>query len=953
MRKISLLRALVVILLPPLTAFPALSSEAQKTAPQAQAADPLLENLTFDPQVITGQLDNGLRYYIRPNSKPENRAELWLAVNAGSLQEDEDQRGLAHFVEHMAFNGTENFEKQELIDYLESIGMRFGPDINAFTSFDETVYTLTVPTDDEKILAQAFQILEDWAQGVSFEGEEIDKERGVVIEEWRLGRGAQARIRDKQFPVLFRESRYAERLPIGDLEVLESAPHEVFRRFYQEWYRPDLMAVIAVGDFDPELIRKKIHDHFSKLAAPDIVRPRTLHPVPDHDETLFAITTDPEATNTLVSVYYKLEKRPQARLVDYRRQLVEQLYHSMFNARLDELRQQAEPPFLFAFSTSAGLVRTRDVYMQAAAVEDGAVLQGLETLLTEVERVDRHGFTQSELDRMKSEFLRRFEQAYAERDKRESSTFAGEYMRNFLEGEPSPGIEVEIELVRAMLPTISLNELNQLAREWITESNRVLLVSGPEKEGVDLPGESALAEVFTQVDTGEIDPYVDRVRDKPLIESSPTPGKVTESRDIEEIGVTEWRLSNGVRIILKPTDFKNDQVLFTAFSPGGHSLVDDQEFPSASFATAALGEGGLGSFDQIELEKAMAGKLASAAPFISELEEGLDGSASPQDLETMFQLLYLTVTAPRADPGTFQSLMKRVETYLENRRAQPEAVFADEVALVRYQDHPRRRPPTLDLLQKIDLHTAEMVYRDRFADVGDFTFVFVGNFDLEGIRPLVETYIGSLPSTGRDETWRDVEANPIPGPRIVEVRKGLEPKSQVRLYWTGPAAWSREGQHDISSLAQTLQIRLREILREDLGGVYGVGVSGSLVRRPQERYAFTISFGCAPDSVATLVEAVKKEIVRFRDSGVDESYTTKVQEIQRRAREVDMRENGFWLRALKSYYSIGLDPRLILEHEALVDRVVSSRLQENATRYLDTEAILQAVLYPESFEAEP
>ena len=919
----------------------------QATAVKPADQDPLLAELDFDPSVITGQLHNGLRYYIRANAKPENRAELWLAVNAGSLLEDEDQLGLAHFVEHMAFNGTENFEKQDLVDYLEGIGMQFGPDINAFTSFDETVYMLTVPTDDETILKQAFQILQDWSRGVSFEDEEIDKERGVVIEEWRLGRGAQARIRDKQFPVLFKDSRYAERLPIGELEVLESAPHDAFRRFYKEWYRPDLMAVIAVGDFDPELIRAKITQHFGTLKSPDIARNRQLYPVPDHDETLFAITTDPEATNTIVSVYYKLEKRSQSQVADYRRQLAEQLYHAMFNARLDELRQQAEPPFLFAFSTSAGLVRTRDVYMQAAAVKDGAVLEGLDTLLTEVERVDRHGFTQGELDRMKSDFLRRFEQAYAERDKRESSTLASEYMRHFLEGEPSPGIETELQLVRDLLPTISLAELNKLADEWITESNRVLLVSGPEKQDEPLPSEDELAQVFENVEKREILAYVDRVRDTPLVESSPSPGKVLMSRQIPEIGVTEWRLRNGPRVVLKPTDFKNDQILITAFSPGGDSLVGDEEFPSASFATAVLGEGGLGEFDQIELEKALAGKLASVAPYISELEEGLDGSASPQDLETMFQLLYLTVTAPRADAQTFQSLMTRLQTFIENRRARPEAVFADEIALVRYQDHPRRRPPTLELLSEIDLATAESVYRDRFADISDFTFIIVGNFDPDEIRPLVETYIGSLPSIRRKETWRDVGAAPITGPRTVEVKKGLEPKSQVRLIWTGSAEWSREGQHDIASLAAALKIKLREVLREDLGGVYGVGVSGHLARRPEERFSFTVSFGCAPESVDELVAAVEKEMALLKSDGIAATYTDKVKEIQRRQREVDLRENSFWLGALKSYYSLDLDPRLILSHEELVQRVEPAKLQETAKRYLDLERTFQAVLYPE------
>ncbi|MGB3563087.1 MAG: pitrilysin family protein, partial [Thermoanaerobaculia bacterium] len=422
----------------------------------APAADLRLDDqLSIDPQIIVGRLDNGLAYLIRPNEKPENRADLWLAVNAGSMQEDDDQLGLSHFVEHMAFNGTTHFEKQELIDYLERIGMRFGPDINAYTSFDETVYMLRVPTDDEETMKQGFQILEDWAHGVAFEEEEIDKERGVVIEEWRLHRGAESRVRDKQFPVLFKDSRYADRLTIGDPEIIESASYDTVRRYYRDWYRPDLMAVIAVGDFDPQAVEALIKKHFAGLEGPEEPRPREIYPVPDHDETLFAITTDPELTLTDVGVYYKLERLPEGTRGAYRKQIVEQLYHAMVNARLDELRQQAEPPFIYGYSTSAGFVRSKDVYVQIAGVEEGKMEGGLGALLTEVERVDRHGFTKTELERMKADLLRSYERAYEERDKRDSQSFTSEYLRHFLEDEPIPGIEVELELVREFLPGIS------------------------------------------------------------------------------------------------------------------------------------------------------------------------------------------------------------------------------------------------------------------------------------------------------------------------------------------------------------------------------------------------------------------------------------------------------------------------------------------------------------------
>ena len=915
--------------------------------PQEMPAIPDGEaKLPFDPAAIRGRLANGLDFYILENWRPEKRAEFWLAVDVGSMQEDDDQLGLAHFVEHMAFNGTRHFAKQELVDYLERIGMRFGPDVNAFTGFDETVYMLRVPTDDPALVSTAFQILEDWAQGISFDDEEIDKERGVVVEEWRLGRGAQARLRDRQFPIIFKDSRYAERLPIGEREILEGARYETLRRYYEDWYRPELMAVIAVGDFDGGEIERLIREHFSGLRAADDPRPRETYPVPDHTETLYGITTDPETTVTTVSVYQKLEKRPRHRVGDYRRQIIEQIYHGMLNARLDELRQQSDPPFLYGFSAAAGFVRSRDISVQTAAVREGAAERGLRALLTEVERVDRHGFTQTELERMKEDLLRSYEQAFNERDKRDSSSYASEYMRHFLEKEPSPGIATELELVQELLPAIGLEEVNRLASESIQEANRVVLVSGPEKPEVPLPSEEALAEVFRSAEAAEVAPYVDRVRQEPLLSEMPRPSPVVEERTLEEVGVTEWRLGNGVRVVLKPTDFKNDEVLLSGFSPGGHSLAGDDQYTSAAFAVRVVAEGGLGAFSQVELEKALAGKLAQARPFISELEEGIAAGASPQDLETMLQLLYLTVTSPRLDADAFQGLMVRLRAFVENREARPEAVFQDRITLALHQGHPRRQPISLETLDRIDLETAFDFYRERFRDAGDFTFVLVGAFQLEAVRPLIETYLGGLPAGGRLESWRDIGVETPEGIVKVEVRRGLEPKSRIRLIFTGEAEWSRESVHDIGSLAAALRIRLREILREDLGATYGVSVGGALSRRPQERFSFSVDLGCAPENVERLVDTILAEVEALRNAGLDESYAQKAREAQLRQRETDLKENGFWLGALRLYYTHGLDPRLLLQHDQLVERVTPENLKASAQLYLDSERYLLAILYP-------
>jgi zinc protease len=909
----------------------------------------LTADLPIDPEVTLGKLENGLTYYIRRNEKPENRAEFWLIVNAGSLQEDGDQLGLAHFLEHMAFNGTAHFKKQDLVDYLERIGMRFGPDVNAFTSFDETVYTLRVPTDKPEIVKTALQILEDWTRAISLDEEEIDKERGVVIEEWRLGRGAEARMRDQQFPVLFQESRYADRLPIGKKEILEEAPYEALRRFYRDWYRPDLMAVVAVGDFDTDSIEEQIRTHFGTLKNPKAPRIRESYPVPDHDDTLFAITTDPEATLTMVGVYQKLPRRDRPAAQDYRASIVEQTYHGLLNARLDELRQQADPPFLFAGSTSGGFVRSKDVFYQAAGVKDGALTRGFRALLSEVERVKQHGFTASELDRLKLNLLRTYQQAFEERNTRESASYASEYMRNFLEEEPSPGIAYELALVQRFLPTITLDEINSVSNQWISEKNRVILVSGPDKRDVDLPSKKDLEAAFHEVKQLPLEAFVDQVREVPILKNLPSAGAVISESFNEKIGLTDWRLANGVRVLLKPTDFKNDEILLRGFSPGGHSLVSDEDYVSATFAASIAGESGLGEFSRIELEKALAGKLATAQPFIGELDEGFSGAASPQDLETMLRLIYLSFTSPRRDEGAFFGFKSRLEAFVANRLARPEVVFSDAVRAALSQNHIRRRPPSPELLAELNLDRALEVYRERFSDASDFTFILVGNFQPLEIKASIETYLGGLPSTGRIETWSDIGVVTPTGVQRVVVNRGLEPKSRAQLIFTGPAEWSREGLHQIQSLAAGLRIRLRERLREDLGAVYGVSVQGSLIKRPRERYQFSIGFGCAPEKVQALIDQVFVEIDALKKDGLEASYIEKVQESQTRQRETDLKENSFWLGALGLYFDLDLDPELILDYSTLVAASDSAELARAANRYLDSENYLLGILNPENY----
>ncbi|HEX2644971.1 MAG TPA: insulinase family protein [Thermoanaerobaculia bacterium] len=907
--------------------------------------------LPTDPNLTIGKLPNGLTYYIKANRRPEGRAELWLAVNAGSVLEDPDQQGLAHFVEHMAFNGTRDFQKQDLLHYLETVGMQFGADVNASTSFDETVYTLRVPTDKPEYLEKGLSILENWASAIAFDPEEVDKERGVVISEWRVGRGAEARMQDKQFPVLFQGSRYAERIPIGKMDILEHAPPAALKRFFEDWYRPDLMAVVAVGDFDRAQVEKMIRQRFAGLKGPKKERPRPVYNVPDHPSTLFSIATDPEASDTSVAVYTKIPKRPEDTVGDYRRSLTEGLYHSMLNARLAEIARGADPPFLWAGSQSGVYVRTSEVAYQAVGVRDGEIPRGLAALLTETERVQRHGFTATELDRVKKDLLVYYEQAYRELDKLESSNFSSEYIRNFTQQEPVPGIPMERELVNALLPTITLADVNRLASEWNRDANRVILVNAPDKPGVPVPTEKELLAIFQKAAASPVQAYVDRTVDGPLLPVAPKAGAVVQEKKIEELGITEWRLSNGVKVVLKPTDYQNDQILLLGFGPGGHSVVSDEDFPSALFASTLVEEGGVGTFDPISLEKALAGKLASASTFISQLEQGIQGGAAPRDVETLFQLVSLRLTAPRRDETAFQSFLTRMQAFIANRLAQPDEVFQDEMTKALTGNHPRWQPLTPDFVKKIDLAKAEKVYRDRFADFSGFTFILVGNFTPESIKPLVQTYIASLPATGRKETWRDVGVRLPTGVVKVNVNKGLEPKAQVQIVFTGESAFDRENRHMLGALATLLEIRLREILREDLSAVYGVEVSSDFAQRPRQQYNLAISFTCDPAKADELVQATFGEIESIQKNGVPENYVQQIRETERRNRQLALKENQFWLQILEVYYSEGFDPKDILRYDELVERVTAERMQAAARTYLPKDRYVLGVLRPEKTAA--
>jgi len=910
---------------------------------QDQAARPL----PVDPLVTVGTLPNGMRFYVRQNAEPRNRAELRLVVRAGSVLEDDDQQGLAHFTEHMAFNGTRHFAKQQLVDYLEGVGMRMGPDLNAYTSFDETVYMLQIPTDTPSVVRTAFQVLEDWAHQVTFEGDEVDKERGVVIEEWRLGQGAGARLRDQQFPIIFKDSRYAERLPIGKKEILEAFPHDAVRRFYRDWYRPDLQAVIAVGDFDPAAIEALIREHLGRVPARPDPRTRPAYDVPDHAEPLFAIATDKEATGTSVSVLFKQAPRDHSTHAAYRQDIVEGLFSAMLNARLFELSQQADPPFLGGSGGRGRLIGAKEVFSLGASVREGGVVRGLDALLTEAERVAQFGFTTNELERATTRRLRGLERSFAERGKTDSRVHASEYIRAFLQHEPIPGIERELSLHREYLPTITLDEVNRLARAWITPHNRVVVVSAPEQDSVPVPTPEELGAVFERVRGKAITAYTDTLRAGSLVATPPAPGRVVSEHAIPELGVTEWTLSNGIQVVLKPTDFKADEVLVQAISPGGTSLVPDERYLSASFATAIVGASGAGGFSAVDLQKVTAGKVARVGPSIGAYEEGVSGSASPRDLGTLFELLYLYLTSPRLDSGAVAAMRARLETFARNRGASPEAHFSDTLQVTMSQASPRSWPLTPERVARMDPRDALEFYRDRFADMGDFTFFFVGNLQPDSLKPLVETWLGALPAHGREETWVDRGIRPPAGVVRKTVRKGLEPRARTQFIFTGGFEDSHENRYVLRSMGEALQIRLREVLREDMGGVYGVGVGASSSTRPDTSCSVSLGFGSDPARLEELVDSAFAVIRSFQETGPSDSIVQKVQEAQRRQRETSLRQNGYWMGQLVAYRRQNLDPRNLLEFEARIAGLTAAKIRDAARRYIRMDNYVRVTLVPE------
>ena len=901
-----------------------------------------------NPAIKIGTLSNGLKYYIFKNGKPEKRLELMLAVNAGAVLEDDDQNGLAHFCEHMAFNGTKSFPKQELVSFLESTGIRFGADLNAYTNQDETVYMLTIPLDKPETMEKGFQVLRDWAQHVSFDDKEIDAERGVIMEEWRLGKGADDRVREKHAPFMYHGSKYAKRDVIGDTNVLRKAPYDNFRRFYRDWYRPENMAVVVVGDADPAKLEELVKKNFNFPATPaaKIIK-RPSMPLPPHAETLISIASDPELTVASAMFMVKRPATSTATLGDFRRSIVEQLLSSMIDSRYAELSRKPNPPFLGAGVGAGRFVRETEALFASVTAADKNVLKSFDAMLTELERAVRHGFTETELQRAKDEMMARMEQYYNERDKSESSGFAREFVRNFLVNEGIPGIVREFAIYKQLVPTVTAEDCKNALIASYGKENRVITFSIPEKGGYRIPKESDVRNLLVAIAAKDIPPYVDNVVTKPLIASLPTPGTIVKEEKLAEVDAVKLTLSNGATVIYKKTDFKNDEIMFSAMSWGGTNAIKTEDLLSAQMAAGIVDEGGIADIDATALGKMLQGKNISISPYVSADMEGFSGGAAPKDLRTMMELLHLYFTAPRKDKDAFTSVMQKMKTQLENKSANPELALMDTLTVAMYNNNPRRQPMSLERMNEIDLDKAYTIYRQRFANPADFTYMFVGNVDPDSIKAFAAAYIASLPASGPAEKYSDDGVRPVNGKLDRLVSKGKEPKSTVVRMLRLPMAYTPQNRYAVIALTEVLSIRLREQLREEKGGVYGVAVQPQISRYPEEQAGLLVYFGCAPDRVDELLSTVDKEFAFMMANRVDESYIQKVKEIQVKEREVGKKTNGFWMNGIRSSIVNNEPLSTIALRDELIAKLTAEQVQQTAKTVLATKNVATFVLKPE------
>ena len=907
--------------------------------------------IPFDASVKKGKLKNGLTYYIKKNAKPENKVDLRLIINAGSILENDDQQGLAHFMEHMCFNGTKRFPKNQLVDYLQSIGVKFGQHLNAYTSFDETVYFLPIPSDSPEKVEKGFQIIEDWAFNADLTPEEIDKERGVVLEEYRLGLGASKRMQDKYIPKMMYNSQYANRLPIGKKEILENFTYDKVTSFYKDWYRPNLMSVIVVGDIDVAEMEKKIKDHFEKYQNPKNEKPRKTFEVPNHKETFVSIESDKEAAQTQIQLLYKDYGVPKKikTIGDYKNRLAEGLFSTMLNNRLNELTNSPTPPFTYGYTYHGGtFAREKEGFQSFAMIDEKKQIEALKVLVSENERVKKFGFTAGEFERAKNEILSRVESQFKDKDKTESENFVWECQSNFLEGMPMSGIEWEYATIQKILPTINLTQVNGLIKDFIKDDNRVIVITSPEKEGLKKVTEAEVLDAL-KVNTNDLKPYEDKAVASSLIRNTVKEGSVAKKETNDKIGATTLTLSNGAKVTYKKTDFKNDEIMLEAISFGGSNLYSNDEMKKTQFANGGLTEAGFSGLKQNDIDKFMAGKIASVYPYISNTTEGFRGSTTPKDLEYAFQMIHAYFTDLNFDADAFEGYKQKQSNFFENMISQPNFYFQQEFYTYLNKENPRWNGivPTADKWNETDYKLAYNKFKERFSNAGDFEFFFVGNVDDAKMEEFAKKYIASLPSNGTKETAKDLGYRFLKGDIKKVVNKGKDPKSNVTIMFYGDAPYSAKEAVAMTALGEVLTIKLVEELRENESGVYGVNARGSMAKVPYGSYNFNISFPCGPENAEKLTASALAELDKIIKNGPDEKDVNKYKEAEALDYKKKIKENRYWMTNFTRSFTNGSSPEEILTASEKVKEVTAKDIQDVAAKYLSKDKVI-GILMPEA-----
>ncbi|MFD0792051.1 M16 family metallopeptidase [Mucilaginibacter litoreus] len=904
------------------------------------------QSIPLDPTVRTGKLANGFTYFIRKNVEPQKRATLYLVVKAGSILEKDNQLGLAHFMEHMSFNGTKHFPKNELVEYLQRSGIRFGADLNAYTSFDETVYQLPIPTDNAELLKNGLQIMRDWAGEATLDPVEIDKERGVVIEEKRLRKGAGERLQAALYPFQTNNSRYSLRMPIGSEKVLTSFKKPDILSFYKDWYRPDLEAIIVVGDVDVAVIEKQVKALFSGMKNPAVSRPRTEYKASLLNRSRFLALTDRELSQVAVEIDYKTNSLPQGTKEQCRQNLLRNVCSQLLAGRLAELSKSPDAPVLNASGGYQPVIKGIDALSVEYTAKEGKVKEGFDFVYGALKQLKQFGFTGSEIERVKTAYLSQLEGLEREKDRQSSTDLADELKRHFLNKEPAPGIAYELGLVKQLLPGITAELIRKEIGSLISDKNRDVVITGPESKKAVLPTESTINSWIAALDQKSDLPYADKAASGGILSQAPVAGKVVSESKDESLGIITWKLSNGAKVVLKPTTYKNDEILFNAFSPGGTSLYSDKDFQSAANAAGLVAASGLGEHDYLSLPKLLTGKQVGVQPAIGERSEGFSGASSKADLKTAMELLYSFFTEPRKDSAVYNMIISHSSEAIAGRYSSPQAVFQDTVAGVLSNYNVRRTGPSLDKIRSISLDRAFEIYKERFADAGDFTFVFAGSFTPEEIRPLVEQYIASLPGGGVSEKARDPGIRMPSGNIRKTVYAGSEDKATVVMLYHGDFVFSPEETTRLSALKDVVQFRMVERLREQEGGAYAPSVSFAREHDSSDRYQITISFGCAPANVDKLIAAAKEEIQKIKTSGgVSADDLQKFKAEESRQLELSLQSNGYWLSYLTTKLQNGEDTHSILGQQQRIAGVGAAEIQAAAKQYL-TEDLLEFVLVP-------